>query len=131
MKCKVKLRKEIKMRTVKLLLLAAVVGLIGSSIFISGCKKSAPEPKDTAGDQVRKATDSAAADLNKAANTVKKASEAIVQTKCPVMGGDINNDIFVEYKGKKVYFCCPGCVEKFKADPEKYLSKLPQFQEQK
>ncbi|MHC4998639.1 MAG: YHS domain-containing protein, partial [Planctomycetota bacterium] len=33
-----------------------------------------------------------------------------------------------EYKGKKVYFCCPGCDEKFTADPEKYLGKLPQFE---
>jgi YHS domain-containing protein len=43
------------------------------------------------------------------------------------MGGAINKDIFTEYKGKKVYFCCPGCVDRFKADPEKYLAKLPQF----
>ena len=33
-----------------------------------------------------------------------------------------------EYKGKKVYFCCPSCEEKFNADPEKYISKLPQFE---
>ena len=26
-----------------------------------------------------------------------------------------------EYNGKTYYFCCPGCVTKFKADPEKYL----------
>ena len=25
------------------------------------------------------------------------------------------------------YFCCPGCEDAFKADPEKYMSKLPQF----
>jgi YHS domain-containing protein len=49
------------------------------------------------------------------------------QTNCPVMGGPIDKAIFVEYKGKKVYFCCKDCVEKFKADPEKYVSKLPQF----
>ncbi len=49
------------------------------------------------------------------------------QTTCPVMGGAIDKTIFVEYKGKKVYFCCPGCVETFKANPEKYVAKLPQF----
>ena len=37
--------------------------------------------------------------------------------------------IFTEYQGKKVYFCCRGCDQKFRADPGKYLSKLPQFQE--
>ena len=51
-----------------------------------------------------------------------------VQTLCPVMGGAINKDIFVEHQGKKVYFCCPGCIEQFEAEPEKYLGKLPQFQ---
>jgi Cu+-exporting ATPase len=28
-----------------------------------------------------------------------------------------------EQAGKKYYFCCPSCVEKFKADPGKYLNK--------
>jgi YHS domain-containing protein len=35
--------------------------------------------------------------------------------------------VFVEYKGKKVYFCCADCKAKFEADPEKYIAKLPQF----
>ena len=50
------------------------------------------------------------------------------QTHCPVMGGVINKEIFIEYKGKKVYFCCPGCEDPFKKEPEKYVQKLPQFQ---
>jgi len=54
---------------------------------------------------------------------------ATVQTTCPVMGNPINKDIFVEYKGQKVYFCCPACVDQFNADPEKYLDKLPQFKD--
>jgi len=52
----------------------------------------------------------------------------VEQTTCPVMGGAIDKTIFVEYKGKKVYFCCKGCPETFLANPEKYLAKLPQFQ---
>jgi YHS domain-containing protein len=53
---------------------------------------------------------------------------AIEQKTCPVMEGNpIDKAIFVEYKGKKVYFCCKACPEKFLADPEKYISKLPQF----
>ena len=27
----------------------------------------------------------------------------------------------VEYNGKTYYFCCPGCVEQFKAEPTKYV----------
>ncbi|HJT54447.1 MAG TPA: heavy metal translocating P-type ATPase [Candidatus Angelobacter sp.] len=30
-----------------------------------------------------------------------------------------------EYKGTTYYFCCTGCANKFKADPEKYLSAKP------
>lgn len=29
----------------------------------------------------------------------------------------------VEHEGKTYYFCCPGCDNKFKADPKKYLGK--------
>jgi YHS domain-containing protein len=50
------------------------------------------------------------------------------QTKCPVMGGDIDKNIFVTYKDKKVFFCCKACIAKFEADPEAYVGKLPQFQ---
>ena len=42
-------------------------------------------------------------------------------------GNKIDKNVFVEYKGKKVYFCCADCKAKFLADPEKYVAKLPQF----
>ena len=60
-------------------------------------------------------------------NNSNNANTQAVQTNCPVMGGKINKNIYTEYKGKKVYFCCPSCVEKFKKNPEKYVGKLPQF----
>jgi len=59
--------------------------------------------------------------------SVDKHEQTIEQTVCPVMGGEINKAIFTEYKGKKVYFCCPACKGKFEANPEKYIDKLPQF----
>lgn len=62
----------------------------------------------------------------KSQNTV--AVSAIEQTTCPVMGGAINKQLYTEYQGKKVYFCCAGCKEKFEKEPEKYLDKLPQFE---
>lgn len=46
------------------------------------------------------------------------------QTSCPVMGGKIDEKIFTDYQGKRVYFCCSGCLEEFKKDPDKYLKKL-------
>jgi uncharacterized membrane protein/YHS domain-containing protein len=35
--------------------------------------------------------------------------------------------ITTEYRGKTVAFCCDRCLAKFRADPEKYLGRLPQF----
>ena len=46
------------------------------------------------------------------------------QTTCPVLGGKINQDVYADCQGHRVYFCCPGCVGKFQKDPEKYLNKL-------
>ncbi len=51
------------------------------------------------------------------------------QKTCPVMGLTINRELFTVYKGKKVYFCCPGCKPEFEKNPEKFLAKLPQFKE--
>jgi len=55
----------------------------------------------------------------------------IEQTMCPVMNAPINKNFYTEYRGKKVYFCCPGCDEEFHRNPEKYLDKLPQFSNHK
>jgi hypothetical protein len=40
------------------------------------------------------------------------------------MGGKINKDIYVDHEGKRVYFCCKGCVPEFQKNPAKYLNKL-------
>jgi YHS domain-containing protein len=51
-----------------------------------------------------------------------------VQTTCPVIvGNPIDKNIYTDYKGKRVYFCCNSCKAKFEKNPEKYLSNLPQF----
>ena len=50
--------------------------------------------------------------------------DANEQVTCPVSGETIaKSDAFgsMEYKGKTYYFCCAGCQDKFKADPEKYI----------
>lgn len=50
--------------------------------------------------------------------------EAKAQTLCPVMGNAIDKKLFVDYEGKRIYVCCPACIEKFKSDPEKYMKIL-------
>ncbi|VGO21448.1 efflux RND transporter periplasmic adaptor subunit [Pontiella sulfatireligans] len=46
------------------------------------------------------------------------------QTHCPVMGGEINKEVFADHNGMRIYFCCAGCDSEFKADPEKYLMQM-------
>ncbi len=46
------------------------------------------------------------------------------QAVCPVMSGKTNPNLFTDYQGQRVYFCCPACLELFKKDPEKYMQKL-------
>ncbi len=103
--------------------LVVLVALVsGVFLLLAGCQKDKPVTQQPAQSGQKMAMhDPAAMD-----QTPVKAV-AGEQTTCPVMGGAIDKTIFVEYKGKKVYFCCPGCVETFKANPEKYLAKLPQF----
>jgi len=60
---------------------------------------------------------------------VQETAQVAGQTTCPVIGGPINKNIFVEYKGKKVYSCCEDCKATFAKDPEKYVKDLPQFKQ--
>lgn len=47
---------------------------------------------------------------------------------CPVLPDmEANPKFTIVYKGKKIAFCCDRCITQFKADPEKYLHRLPQF----
>jgi YHS domain-containing protein len=97
------------MKAKGLVLLAAAMLMV--AVVLVGCKK-----KEQPAPATPKAKATAAA--------VTKAE----QTTCPVMDGNkINPDVFVEYKGVKVYFCCSSCKAKFEADPEKYTANLPQF----
>lgn len=64
----------------------------------------------------------------KEVTSVKNASaktDAPWNVVCPVLGDKVNPEVkTVTYKGKVYGFCCPGCDEKFTADPEKYIKNL-------
>jgi YHS domain-containing protein len=101
----------------------AMIGLIG----LVGCKKKeqpAAQPKMPAMEGMMKQAAATAEEANKTAATAMASME---QTTCPVSGDKIDKNVFVEYKGKKVYFCCASCKAIFDKDPEKYIAKLPQF----
>lgn len=50
----------------------------------------------------------------------------VINNVCPIMGGEVDKDTSykIEYEGETIGFCCPGCIGKFKADPEKYMAKI-------
>lgn len=53
----------------------------------------------------------------------EKPKELKNQTHCPVMGGKIDSTVFTDIQGQRVYHCCPSCIPKIKADPDKYFKK--------
>jgi YHS domain-containing protein len=106
-----------------ILTIAALVLTIG----LVGCKKKeqpAAPAKEMSMEGMHMQAADANADANKAAAETAAPGE---QTLCPVTGGKIDKNVFVEYKGKKVYFCCAACKGPFEKNPEKYMAKLPQF----
>jgi len=46
------------------------------------------------------------------------------QKVCPIRKKPIDPDVSMEYQGQKIYFCCAGCDEKFKADSETYFKEM-------
>ena len=56
----------------------------------------------------------------------RKALEKLakVQVACPVTGEPADPKVSIETDGKKVSFCCKGCVKKYQADPKKYAANL-------
>lgn len=51
------------------------------------------------------------------------AGASLGEAKCPISGHPVSADAAIAYKGAKLYFCCPGCEGKFKANTEKYAAK--------
>ena len=56
--------------------------------------------------------------------TCKPKAEVKAQATCPVMGGAINKELYVDYGGKRVYVCCQGCIAPIQKDPAKYIKAL-------
>jgi hypothetical protein len=65
----------------------------------------------------------ARAGRNEPAGPEPKAAVTL-QTTCPVMGGAINTNQYVDHDGKRVYVCCAGCIAKIKEDPAKVVKTL-------
>lgn len=112
----------------------SVVGVAVIALFVAqGCKRQEPMAQQAQPNQAATVSQSDQAATAAKENSIEAADQVVAtaeQKTCPVMEGNpINKAVFVEYEGKKVYFCCKGCPETFLADPEKYIAKLPQFQQ--
>lgn len=46
------------------------------------------------------------------------------QTRCPVRKEAIDKRVYTDYQGKRIYFCCPPCVEQFNKNPDIYLKQM-------
>lgn len=98
---------KMDVRNKNLIMLLLISILMLTMLSLTGCKKKS-EPAASA-------------------ETKEIVSQVIEQKICPVMEAPINKELYTEYKGRKVYFCCPGCKEMFEKEPDKYIPKLPQF----
>jgi YHS domain-containing protein len=91
--------------------LVAAAGILAVAALVAGCRSeptSAPPKKEGGGAVAAPAAGAA----------------EIAQKICPVMGNPIDPNIYVDYNGRRIYFCCNMCPETFKKDPEKYIAKL-------
>ncbi len=52
------------------------------------------------------------------------AAHGQLQTRCPVMGGAINRDFFVDVEGHRIYVCCPGCDDAILEDPQRFIDEM-------
>ncbi|MCH7556718.1 MAG: YHS domain-containing protein [Planctomycetes bacterium] len=120
-----------KVKQLKAMLIVTSLLCVGL-IALNGCKKSEPTPSETS-DTMQEMQGHEGHEHEQMAmmdEPAKEIASAVEQTACPIMESNaINKALFAEYKGKKVYFCCPECVEKFDKEPEKYIAKLPQFKQ--
>jgi YHS domain-containing protein len=118
------------------IVLAMTIAMIGFGLtcLVSCKKKEQPAPKPAEAptmEEMQKHAEemkkTATATVEEAKKTAETIAASMEQTICPVTGNKIDKNVFIEYKGKKVYFCCKDCKAVFEKDPEKYIAKLPQF----
>lgn len=64
------------------------------------------------------------------AGSSQKSVALKTQTTCPVMKGEIDRRYYVDYEGKRIFVCCPGCLGSVKQDPTKYLKELEKVGQQ-
>lgn len=67
--------------------------------------------------------------LRAAESTDGAEKELKAQKTCPIMGGAVNKDLYVDHDGKRIYVCCKGCIAPIKKNPEAAIKKLKELGE--
>src|SRR5262245_60294835 len=117
------------------LLLALVAGAVGARVSadekknvtnkscpVSGGPVSEKYRAEYKGQYVYMCCEGCLSEFNKTPETFveklsKEDQEAIkINEVCPVSGEPISKSLSLEFEGRKVYFCCEHCVEKYKKD---------------
>jgi len=98
------------------------LALLGALAFIVGCETTTTTeaPADASTPTAAAPQPATAAPAAATMVVVEEGNQAT----CPVMGGKIVKNQYTDYKGQRLYFCCPGCEGSFKQDPEKFIAKL-------
>lgn len=54
-------------------------------------------------------------------STTPAQATSIINTVCPIMGGEATAEVAVSWQGKRIGFCCPPCIEEWNelSDSEK------------
>jgi YHS domain-containing protein len=110
----------------QLVLTFAIISLL--SVFANAQEQ--PETTNTEKKECSKDSKSCCGSKEEQSNMQMKestetASVQIWNKVCPVKGEEVDADSpIVEYNGKVIGFCCPGCDSKFQKDPEKYMKNL-------
>lgn len=121
------------MRTLRLLMVPAV-GLM-SLVWLAGCAQQDPATEVVAAPPA--APMGAMVDHHDGhdhhATMPHQDGVATTQAavRCPIMGGAIDKAEAASavYDGKRYYFCCGGCPEKFLENPEQVIAENPEWAE--
>lgn len=105
------------------IMMIALVPLLASApAFASNCHEDHSGHKHPAAAEKKPAADKKTEAVYRKVTKEETGKSAV----CPVTGEALKitkDTISMSYKGKKYYFCCPGCDKSFMKAPEKYAVK--------
>lgn len=132
----------------KLFLTASLSVLVGIGLMLTGCSNQQPsqpaspevpqgQPAATghehgeAGGAEHSGHAAAPSEYEEGLSQLSAADRALAEKQkvCPVSGealGSMGKPYKVTVQGREVFLCCPSCEDAIKAEPEKYLAKLPE-----